>query len=117
MAHFAQLDEQNTVIRVIVVHNYEAPDEQTGINFCKSIFGNNSIWKQTSYNSLANKHYNANGTLSGKPAFRYNFASVGHKYNPTLDAFYAPNPPEGEFNWTFDEEGQVWINNMKVHSV
>lgn len=69
MAHFAELDENNVVLQVIVVHNNELveskettvnPDgsvsvavvesEQKGIEFCKSLFGENTNWVQTSYN-------------------------------------------------------------------
>lgn len=69
MAHFAELDENNVVLQVIVVHNNELveskettvnPDgsvsvsvvesEQKGIDFCKSLFGQNTNWVQTSYN-------------------------------------------------------------------
>jgi hypothetical protein len=48
MAHFAQLDENNTVIQVIVVHNNELLDngtesESKGILFCQSIFGIDTV--------------------------------------------------------------------------
>jgi hypothetical protein len=53
MAHFAQLDEENKVIQVIVVHNNELmldgeESETKGIIFCKSLFGEETRWKQTS---------------------------------------------------------------------
>lgn len=56
MAHFAELDSNNIVKRVIVVDNDKLFDEnnleveEIGINYCKSIFGNDTLWKQTSYN-------------------------------------------------------------------
>ena len=62
MAHFAQLDENNIVIQVTVVSNDDAPDEATGIAFCKAIYGSDTNWKQTSYNSRGNRHL-----LSGTP--------------------------------------------------
>ena len=54
MAHFAELDENNIVTRVIVVHNNELMDGETesevkGVGFCASLFGH-SNWVQTSYN-------------------------------------------------------------------
>jgi len=79
MAHFAELDENNIVIRVIVVSNNELLDEQgqeseiKGIAFCKSLFGENTIWKQTSYNGN----------------FRNQFAGIGNIYNSETDAFIA----------------------------
>lgn len=78
MAHFAELDENNKVLRVIVVNNNELLDngvesEQKGINFCKQILGGN--WIQTSYNS----------------SFRGKFASTGDKYDKDLDKFVSNN--------------------------
>ena len=77
MAHFAQLDNTNTVIQVIVVHNNELLDngvesEAKGIAFCQSLFGGN--WKQTSYNANMRKNY----------------AGIGFTYDESLDAFIPP---------------------------
>lgn len=75
MAHFAELDKNNAVLRVIVVNNTElldadgAEQEALGQAFCTNLLGGN--WKQTSYNA----------------AFRKNFAGVGFTYNPVLDEF------------------------------
>lgn len=94
MAHFAQLDENNTVLQVIVVHNNELMDEngveqeQLGINFCVSLFG--GAWKQTSYN--------------GK--FRKNYAGVGYTYDSQRDAFVEPKPFP---SWVLDEETCRWV--------
>jgi hypothetical protein len=55
MAHFAELNENNIVKQVIVVHNNELLDENgneseaKGIAFCQSLFG--GTWVQTSYNA------------------------------------------------------------------
>ncbi len=82
MAHFAQIDENNIVINVIVVSNdvllnkdnYEG--EQLGIEFCKSLYGQDTVWVQTSYNKN----------------FRGDFAGVGFYYDSVLDEFQNPNP-------------------------
>ena len=56
MAHFVELDENNIVKRVIVVANEKTSDEEgneneeIGIYFCKTLFGAETMWKQTSYN-------------------------------------------------------------------
>lgn len=98
MAHFAELDANNIVLRVIVVGNDMILDEQgqesevVGIAFCRSLFGADTRWIQTSYN----------GTI------RKNYAGIGHAYDPTRDAFIAPQP-EGE-GWIFDEELCQWRN-------
>ena len=73
MAHFAELDEQNKVIRVIVVNNAEIMNgniesEQKGIDFCKSLFGEQTKWVQTSYNG----------------AFRGKFAAIGDLYDGNI---------------------------------
>jgi hypothetical protein len=55
MAHFAELDKDNKVLRVIVVSNDETHDENgteneaLGIAFCKKLFGVDTRWIQTSY--------------------------------------------------------------------
>jgi hypothetical protein len=82
MAHFAQLNENGQVIKVIVVNdsdcgNLHFPESETiGIAFCHSLFGPNTIWLQTSYTG----------------SFRRNYAGVGFTYDPALDAFIDPNP-------------------------
>lgn len=73
MAHFAQLKD-NKVTQVIVVNNEEVPDESTGIAFCKSLFGQDTEWVQTSYNGN----------------FRGRFAGVGMTYSAELDEFIYP---------------------------
>ena len=57
MAHFAELDENNVVLGVIVVDNINIIDgngnesEAVGIQYIQSILGNSSKWLQTSYNA------------------------------------------------------------------
>lgn len=86
MAHFAELDSNNKVLRVIVVGNDDCktPDgnesEEVGIAFCKSLFGENSRWVQTSYNS----------TIRGK------YAGIGDTYDAENDTFIAPPPQVSE---------------------
>jgi len=78
MAHFAELDENNKVIQVLVVRNEDAPDEATGKEFLLSI-GFQGNWIQTSYNN------NIRGT----------FATIGMIYDPITDEFkYPDNIPE-----------------------
>lgn len=92
MAHFAQLDENNVVTQVIVVHNNELMEngqesETKGIAFCQSLFGGN--WKQTSYN----------GTI------RKNYAGIGYTYDPVRDAFIPPKPFD---SWSLNEITFLW---------
>lgn len=90
MAHFAQLDENNIVTQVIVVANEEVPDEATGVAFCKSLFGDDSIWVQTSYNNNIRKR----------------FAGIGMTFDAERDAFIPPKPFP---SWVLDEQELVWI--------
>ena len=103
MAYFAKLDENNIVINVHSVDNYEmlvygVEVEQKGIGFLQSIHGH-PYWKQTSFNMLAGKH------SEGKTPFRKNFAAIDYIYDPVRDAFYAPQPYS---SWTLDEETCLW---------
>ena len=84
MSHWAELDDANKVIRVLVGDNNE-PDE--GQAFMESIGG---TWIKTSYN----------GTI------RKNFAGIGYIYDEGRDAFIAPEP---EGNLGFDEATCQWI--------
>jgi len=83
MAHFAEIDSNNIVQRVIVVHDSM---EATGAEWCHDTFG--GTWVQTSYNA------------NGNPAKRYNFAGVGYTYDEARDAFIAPQPYP---SWTLDD--------------
>ena len=94
MAHFAELDETNTVTRVIVVHNNELLDngvesESKGIAFCQTLFGADTNWVQTSYNG----------------SFRKNYAGIDYVYDETRDAFIPIKPFE---SWVLDEETCLW---------
>jgi hypothetical protein len=92
MAHFAQLDENNTVLQVIVVSNTEITNEfgleseQLGVQFCQQIFGQDTRWVQTSYNNK----------------FRANYATIGGRYDPDKDVFIPKQPfPSWILNTTF----------------
>ena len=93
MAHFAELDENNTVKQVIVVHNNELLDEngneseQKGIDFCIAHYG--GTWIQTSYN----------GTI------RKNYAGIGMIYDPIRNAFILPKPYD---SWVLNEDTCQW---------
>lgn len=106
MAHFAELDENNKVINVIVVSNDDCLDsngkesEEVGIAFLKELFGPERKWVQTSINTLAGKHKHA----SRKP-LRKNYARVGGVYDPIRDAFYT----ERDYpSWILNEETCEW---------
>lgn len=97
MAHFAELDDTNTVLRVIVVSNEDAPDEAPGTAFCVALLG--GTWKQTSYNTQAGVH------ATGGTPFRKNYAGVGYTYDDVRDAFLPPSPFP---SWLLDESRGVY---------
>ena len=106
MAHFAELGEDNIVLRVIVVNNEELmvdgeESEAKGAEFCRNLLG--GTWKQTSYNGN----------------FRKNYAGMGYTYDSSRDAFIPPKPFP---SWVLNEETCLWEapiaypNDGKMHS-
>jgi hypothetical protein len=103
MAHFAELDDNNVVTQVIVVANEElifegVENETQGVIFCRSLFGNDTKWVQTSYNGNIRKHY----------------AGIGYTYDEARDAFIAPKPNDftdeegNSFTFILNEETCQW---------
>ena len=89
MAHFAEIDENNIVTKVIVVNNEvildagEIESEEIGIDFCESLYGHRN-WAQTSYNNN----------------FKKQFAGIGFTYDSDKDVFIEPSPHS---SWTLNE--------------
>ena len=75
MAHFAEIDNNNLVLRVLVVDNSL---EAEGANFLSNTLGLGGTWIQTSYNNN----------------FRGKFADIGDTYDSVNDVFVAPEPKE-----------------------
>lgn len=85
MSHFAEIDENNIVVRVLVGDN-NLPNE--GLDwFIENLGGR---WIQTSYNSN----------------FRKNFAGIGFTYDEQRDAFIPPKPFE---SWVLNEDTCQWV--------
>jgi hypothetical protein len=104
MASFAKLGTNNIVEQVISVNNNELLDneiesETKGIEFCKSLFGQDTNWKQTSYNTQAGIH-----KLGGTP-FRKNHAGIGYIYDEDRNAFYSQKPFD---SWILNESTCIW---------
>ena len=104
MAHFAEIDSNNIVLRVIVVADEH---EANGAEWCHNLLG--GTWIQTSYNNKIRKQY----------------AGIGYSYDSIRDEFVSLQPfaswsldsnnnwqapvqkPEGNFSW--DEESLSWL--------
>ena len=90
MSHFAQLDENNIVTRVLVI-------EQDVID--TGLFGDPSTWVQTSYNTYGGEH------IQGGTPLRKNYAGIGYTYDAARDAFIPPNEFKG---WVLNETTCQW---------
>jgi hypothetical protein len=87
MSHWAEVDENNIVIRVTVGDNND-PAGDEGYQWLVDNLG--GTWIKTSYNGNIRK----------------NFAAVGSEYNPTLDAFIPVKPIIG--NCIFNQDTCKW---------
>ena len=111
MAHFAEIDSANIVLRVIVVPNEH---EENGSQYCHDLLG--GTWVQTSYNNRIRKQY----------------AGIDYTYNATADVFIAPKPfaswsLDANYDWqapierpadgkdySWDEANQVWVESPAI---
>jgi hypothetical protein len=87
MSHWAEIDNTNTVIRVLVGDNND-PAGDEGYKWLIDNLG--GTWIKTSYNGNIRK----------------NFAGIGYKYDEVRDAFIAPQPDDFI---SFDEDTCKWI--------
>jgi hypothetical protein len=89
MAHWAEINDENIVIRVVVTDN-DDPNGDEGYQWLTDNLGGN--WVKTSYNAELN-------------GFRKHFAGEGYTYNADLDAFIAPSPYP---SWILHEATATW---------
>lgn len=87
MAHFAKIDENNTVVDILVV-----PDDQEerGAEYLTQDLGLEGNWIQTSYNGNIRKM----------------FAGLGYIYNQEYDVFLPPKPFP---SWIIDPVLKEWV--------
>jgi hypothetical protein len=86
MAHFAELDQNNIVLRVLVTDNND-PNGDEGYQWLIDNLG--GTWVKTSYNGNVRK----------------NFAGIGYFYDEELDSFVAPQPYP---SWKLDRRNSTW---------
>jgi hypothetical protein len=96
MAHFAEIDQNNIVTRVLVVDNSE---ENNGQVFLADTLGLGGTWIKTSYNTFAGVHTN------GGTPLRKNYAGVGYTYDSSRYAFIPPKPYA---SWLLNEDTCLW---------
>jgi hypothetical protein len=116
MASFAKIGANGEVLEVVSVHNTVITDsngnekEKLGVDFLNELF-NWPLWKQTSYNTIAGKHFTAdeNGvpieSEDQSKAFRKNHASLGGRYDSDRDAFISKKPYA---SWILNETTCDW---------
>jgi hypothetical protein len=113
MAYFAELDENNVVVRVITISNdvcgeptLEFPDtEAAGRAFIANTLKLGGTWKQTSYNTYRDYSYTYDDSeppqvlsveylgskhRTGGTPFRGQYAGIGDRYDAELDEFITP---------------------------
>ena len=107
MAHFAEIDKNNIVLRVLSIHN---DLEHRGAEFLANDLGLGGVWIQTSFNNN----------------FRKQFAGIGFTYDSINDVFIRPQPyPSWSLNdnfdwqpptpmpiegkWYWDEDSLTWL--------
>ena len=102
MAHYAELNHENVVIRVIPGWDETVKSGMEQVFLLET--GN--IWKRTSYNTIGGKH------PENKP-FRKNYAGIGYKYDAQRDAFIPPQPFP---SWTLNEDTCEWVSPVAFPS-
>lgn len=96
MSHFAEIDNNNKVIRVLVGDNNDSAGDE-GYQWLIDNLG--GTWIKTSFN----------GNI------RYNYAGVGYTYDPIDDAFIAPIPcNHKELTLTSDKK---WECSNEAHTL
>ena len=116
MAHFAEIDAENVVVRVLVIADDQ---EHRGQEYLADDLGLGGVWLQTSYNTHGGVHL-----LGGTP-LRYNYAGAGSSWDGT--GFAAPQPfaswtLDGDYLWQpptampddgtlyeWDEDSATWV--------
>lgn len=109
MAHFAEIDANNIVLRVVVIPNNQ---ESRGQEYLSVDLGLGGRWIQTSYNTQAGVHYQSGSrtgpdlnTPTGESGLRKNYAGPGYFYDEVRDAFI---PPKLYPSWILNETSCVW---------
>ena len=98
MAHWAEIDENNIVLRVTVGDNN---DFDEGYQWLMDNVG--GTWIKTSYNTYGGDH------LLGAVPLRKNYAGIGYLYDPIRDAFIPPKPENIDgIEFILNEDTCLW---------
>jgi hypothetical protein len=83
MSLFAEINNDNIVVRVVVV------EDGCDADWCREFF-DGGTWIQTSEDG----------------SIRANYAGVGYTYDPVNDVFFEPKPYD---SWSFNAETYAWV--------
>lgn len=103
MAHWAEIDENNIVTRVLVGDNND-PAGDEGYQWLIDNLG--GTWVKTSYNAIGGKRRDPEtNEITEEAGFRKNYAGIGYTWDSSRDAFIPPKP----FNsWVLNEDTCLW---------
>lgn len=107
MVNFAQLDENNYVIRVVEIDNSflvgadGIENEELGVSKCKEIYGQETVWKKTIEGNIGS----ANVDKIIHPA------NIGYQYNEEVNGFIPPQPYP---SFIFDKDTMCWESTIPI---
>ncbi len=98
--YFAQLDENNVVIKTVVVADGSAANEAKGEAFLRNLYNEpNAVWKQY------DKYTFENESMNGGTPFRGNGAAVDSSWDEDNQVFWKKQPYP---SWTKDMSNYSW---------
>ena len=97
MSHFAKVE--NGIVTAVMVAEADV--------LASGLWGDPSLFVQTSYNTKGGVH------LNGGTPLRKNYAGIGYTYDAVRDAFYAPQPYP---SWVLDEDTCYWNAPVSIPS-
>jgi hypothetical protein len=98
MAHWAEIDENNIVLRVTVGDNNDSNGDEGYQWLIENLGG---TWVKTSCNTYGGVH------KEGGTPLRKNYAGIGFTYDPSKDAFIPPKPVNLN-SWVLNEDTCLW---------
>jgi hypothetical protein len=96
MAYYAKINPLNYIVQNVI---------EADQNFINSL-PDKDFWLETSRQTIGGIHYTDNAPSTDQSqALRKNFATIGGKYDPELDAFYDKQPHP---SWILNTETYIW---------
>ncbi len=106
MAHWAEIDKDSKVVRVVVTSNDESDE---GYQWLIDNLG--GTWIKTSYNTYGGVH------IKGGTPLRKNYAGVDYTYDSVRDAFIPPKPECHPNDTTLNPDSCIWECSNAEHQI